>query len=276
MAIDIISCYEQKQDPLDYVLPGFLYGTVGSLFSAGGSGKSMLALEATMSIACSVAGGDLLGMNPQAHGRVVYFAGEDPEIVLRHRIHDMTQQMCWQAVHAIADRLDIEPMLGVSLDLFDPEHIERVIDYAAEPRLIVFDTISRFHTRDENSNGDMAQLIKKLEQIAVRTGAAVLYLHHANKASSRDGMDTEQQASRGASALVDNVRWAALIRRMTQDESKRLSDDSFNGTPIGDDRRSFFVRFELPKNNYGPPLSTQWYQRGTGGVLTPVHLIDSE
>lgn len=272
MAIDIVDAYTNQPPPLDFVLPGFLAGTVGSIFSAGGSGKSMMTLEAAMAISCSVAGGDLLQINPPATGRVIYFAGEDPEVVLRHRIHDMTENMDERAVHAIADRLDLEPMLGVGLDLFRDDHMERVIAYAAESRLIVLDTISRFHSGDENSNGEMGQLLNRLEKIAVRTGAAVLFLHHVSKSSGRDGSDTGQHASRGASVLTDNARWGASIRRMTPEEAEAFTDRPYERAPIGEESRGFFVRMDVPKNNYGPPVETHWYRRGRGGVLQPVEL----
>lgn len=276
MAIDIIDAHERKPEPLDFIIPGFLHGTVGAIFSAGGSGKSMLTLETAMAVACNVDGGDLLDIQPQANGRVVYLAAEDPELVIRHRIHDMTQSMPWQAVHAIADRLDIEPMVGTETDLFRDDHLNAIIEYAAESRLVVIDTISRFHSADENSNSDMAQLVNRLEKLGNETGAAVLFLHHANKSSGRDGTDTEQSAIRGASSLIDNSRWGASLRRMTSDEAGKLSDDTFNGAPIGEERRGFFVRFDAPKNNYGSPMATQWYERKHGGVLRPVEIINAD
>ncbi len=41
----------------------------------------------------------------------------------------------------------------------------------------------------------MAHLVSVLEHIAATTGAAVLYLHHVNKGSARDGQTDQQQAA---------------------------------------------------------------------------------
>jgi hypothetical protein len=78
MSLDIMTAFENDPPELDFVLPGYLTGTVGALVAPGATGKSFFALEAAMSIACSVAGGDLLGLQPPRSGRVVYLAGEEP------------------------------------------------------------------------------------------------------------------------------------------------------------------------------------------------------
>ncbi|WP_444979047.1 hypothetical protein, partial [Aeromonas caviae] len=41
-----------------------------------------------------------------------------------------------------------------------------------------------------------------LEHIAATTGAAVLYLHHVNKGSARDGQTDQQQAARALPLLT--------------------------------------------------------------------------
>jgi len=136
----------------------------------------------------------------------------------------------------------------------------------------VLDTLSRIHGLDENSNGDMARLVSTLEYVAARTGASVLYLHHISKGSAREGQTDHQHAARGASALIDNARWCGFVARMTEDESKRLSDRA-DRQPIGTDRRGFFVRFGVSKQNYGVTPLDRWYERRAGGVLLPVQLV---
>ena len=72
MALDIMAAFTNEPPELDFVLPGFLAGSVGALFSPGATGKSFLVLEAAMGVACSVAGGDLLNLQPGHTGRVIY------------------------------------------------------------------------------------------------------------------------------------------------------------------------------------------------------------
>ncbi|WP_449757724.1 AAA family ATPase [Diaphorobacter aerolatus] len=68
MAINVLAAFECEPPVLDFIWPGFLAGTVGALVAPGATGKSFWALEAAMSIACSVSGGDLVGLAPHTPG----------------------------------------------------------------------------------------------------------------------------------------------------------------------------------------------------------------
>ena len=275
MAIDVLAAFESEPPVLDFIWPGFLAGTVGALVAPGATGKSFWALEAAMSIACSVAGGDLVGLAPAHTGRVVYLAGEDPPPALARRIHAIGQHLGHAARQAIAENLALEPIMGKRLNVMDEGHLRRVIEYSAGARLIVLDTLSRIHALDENSNGNMAHLVAVLEQVAATTGASVLYLHHVSKGSAREGQTDQQQAARGASALIDNARWCGYVARMTEDEAKCLSDRVHDRQPIGDERRGYFVRFGVSKQNYDATPLDRWYMRHAGGVLVPVELYEA-
>ncbi|PPT97448.1 replication protein A [Xanthomonas arboricola pv. arracaciae] len=276
MAIDLRAAFENEPPALDFIWPGFLAGTVGALVAPGATGKSFWALEAAMAIACSAAGGDLVGLAPACAGRVVYFAGEDPEVALVRRIHAIGQHLNQQARENIAENLIIKPVMGTLMNVLDDAQRAALIKFCSGARLIVLDTLSRIHDRDENSNGDMAKLVATLEHIAARTGASVLYLHHVSKGSAREGQTDQQQAARGASALIDNARWCGFVAKMTEDEAKSLSDRAYDRQPIGKDRRGFFVRFGVSKQNYDATPHDQWYQRRDGGVLLPVELLNAK
>jgi len=273
MSIDIMAAFTNEPPELDFIWPGFLAGTVGALIAPGATGKSFFALEAVMSIACSVAGGDLVRLAPAHTGRVVYLAGEDPPPALERRVHAIGQHLNPAAREAIAEYLTIEPIMGKRLNLMDDQQLASTIEFCSGARLIVLDTLSRMHNLDENSNGDMSRLVATLEYVAVSTGAAVLYLHHVSKGSARDGQLDQQQAARGASALIDNARWCGYVAKMTEQEAERMSD-SGNHAPIGD-RRSLFVRFGVSKQNYDVVPIDRWYQRHSGGVLLPVELQET-
>jgi len=212
MAIDIMASFQEEPPTLDFIWPGFLSGTVGALVAPGATGKSFWALEAAMAVACSVAGGDVLNLKPRHSGRVVYLAGEDPEPALVRRVHAIGQHLNQNAREAIAENLTLEAIMGKRFNIMDERHRARVVEVCTDARLIVLDTLSRIHTMDENSNGDMAALVATLEYVAAQTRASVLYLHHVNKGSARDGQLDQQQAARGASALIDNARWCGLAQ----------------------------------------------------------------
>lgn len=276
MAIDLRAAFENEPPVPDFIWPGFLAGTVGALVAPGATGKSFWALEAAMSIACSVAGGDLVGLAPACTGRVVYLAGEDPPPPLIRRVHAIGQHLNPQAREAIAGNLILRPIMGERLNVMEDAQLRALIKDSAGARLIVLDTLSRIHSLDENSNGDMASLVAVLEHVAASTGASVLYLHHVSKGSAREGQTDQQQAARGASALIDNARWCGFVAKMTEDEAKRLSDRSYGREPIGNDRRRHFVRFGVSKQNYDTAPLDRWYSQHAGGVLLPVELVEAK
>lgn len=258
--LDLRAMAASKPPEYDFVLPGFLRGSVGALVSPGGVGKSIFALTAAASIACAVAsGGDLMGLGIERRGRVVYLAGEDPENALHHRFRDLMNRFLAAQHDAIFDGLDIYNMIDADRDLLDDQWVDWLIGAAMGARLIIIDTLSRFHRVDENDSGDAKMLMRRMERIAVHTGAAVLFLHHVSKASAVSGTADTQQAARGSSVFVDDARWASFLAGMTKAEAKELG---YNDT----DRRRF-VRWNVCKHNYSAPLSDLWFKRGKGGVL---------
>lgn len=275
MAVDIMGAFETEPPELDFIWPGFISGAVGALVAPGATGKSFWALQAAMAV--SAPGADLLDIRPPAHGPVVYYAAEDPLPVLVRRLHSIGQHLPRDVRLAIAERLTLEAAMGSRMDLSDDAHLSNVVEYCRGARLIVFDTLSRFHTLDENSNGAMAGLVTQMEYIAVETGASILYLHHTSKASALQGQGDVQQAARGASSLVDNVRWCGYLAKMSRSESENLTSRTFDRDPIGPDQRLWYARFGASKENYGiSEFGERWYKRHEGGVLLPTALKSAD
>lgn len=271
--IDVMTAFTNTPPSLDFIWPGFVAGTVGAFIAPGATGKSFYALEAAIAVACPEVGEDLIGLSPCKAGRVIYLAGEDPEAALITRLHAIGQHLSLPARAAVTANLTLTPTLGKRLNVLDKKHLAWLIKYCANARLIVLDTLSRIHLLDENSNADMAKVIATLEHVADMTGASVLYLHHTNKSSARDGTTDQQHAGRGASALTFNPRWCAYMARMTEQEATRFSNSNHDRKPIAS-RRADFVRVGISKQNYGCDLPERWYQRHAGGVLLPTEMFE--
>lgn len=243
---------------LDFVLPGFKRGTVGGLVSPGGLGKSYWALSVAMSMACEAL--DLTGLAPKK-GRVVILSAEDGEDVLTQRLQAMHPQL---PEAADLSQFDLRSCVGRDIDIMSGDWFSSISSVAKDARLVILDTLSRFHTLDENSTSDMKKLVARLERLAVESGASVLYLHHTSKSAAMSGMATMQQAARGASVLVDNARWVSFLAGMTEAEARHF------GVPAN--ALAQYVRWNISKQNYGAALEDRWYRRGSGGILLPVHL----
>lgn len=272
LPIDIAGCYRTPPMPRDYVLPGFMPGTVGSIIAPGATSKSMLGLM----LAHIVGGGvDLLGLGKLSTGRVVYLSAEDGENILHERLHAIGKRLSPDDRAACAGMIHLEDLTKYTPDLLCEktgqgwrQEIEKL---CCNSRLMLLDTLRTFHGADENKGDEMATLIGHLRAIASRTRCSILFLHHSSKALAIAGQGDMQQAARGSSVLTDNVRWQAYLAGMTIEESKKLSA-RMDGREIGQDDRVFFVRFGVSKQNYGAPFPERWFRRGEGGVLEQVVL----
>ncbi|GAB1257621.1 helicase RepA family protein [Aurantivibrio plasticivorans] len=260
-ALDIAEAFNSAPEPVDYVLPNMVAGTVGALVSPGGAGKSMLILQLAMQIA---GGSDLLEIGELNHGTVTYLPAEDPLITIHHRLHALGKHLSEEQKQLIARQMTIFPLVGVMPNIMGSQWRKELLKVADGHRLLVLDTLRRFHIEEENASGPMSLVVGAMESIAAETGCSIVFLHHASKGAAMSGAGDLQQASRGSSVLVDNVRWQAYLAGMTQAEAESLGVDN--------SQRGYFVRFGVSKANYGPPFKERWFRRHDGGVLKPAVL----
>lgn len=115
---------------------------------------------------------------PTQRGRVLYINFELPDFAFQHRLHAIARQ------RATADfaGIDLWNLRGFATDfsVLIPKILSRVKDqrYA----LIVLDPIYKgLGKRDENKAGDIASLCNEIEQLAVQSGAAVVFGAHYSK-----------------------------------------------------------------------------------------------
>lgn len=271
--LDLRAAIEETPPPLDYVLPGFLAGTVGALCAPGSAGKSWLSLGISVAVGT---GHDMLGgplRPPEGHtGRVLYLPSEDPSEVLAHRFHALGEHLNGAVREALYERVTVLPMIGRGACLYGADTSAAWVDWlrrqAEGCRLVILDTLRRYHAGDENSSSDMACLMRILEAISADTGASILYLHHVSKGAALGGLGDAQQAARGSSVLVDDARWQSALAGMSKEDAEVLG--------IEEDERHQYVRFAQPKVNYGPRPADAWLRRGDGGVLVPADFDATE
>lgn len=152
---------------------GFVY--VGDLVLEAGSpklGKSWL----TMGLASTMVngGGYFLG-NEVIAGRVLYFDEENPVDVIQGRMARL----------GLREFDNIQMIAGGGLRL--DTHPELLMQQALmfQPDLIVIDSLARVHTKDENSFAEMSEILNgTLKPLARESGAAVILIHHHDKAGN--------------------------------------------------------------------------------------------
>jgi RecA-family ATPase len=270
MTLDILACYRTPPKPREYVLPGLLPGTVGSIVSPGGQGKSILALMLAHYVASGI---DLLDLGAIHTGKTAYLSAEDGGDILHERLHEIGKHLSDVQQETCAEAITVEDLTATPPDLLnhDAEKWRASLEAnASGARLLFLDTLRSFHSGDENDSRAMSVLIGHIRAIAARTRCAIVFLHHSSKALAVSGQGDTQQAARGSSVLTDNIRWQAYLVGMTDDESKRLSD-RMDGQAIGEEKR-LFVRFGISKQNYGVPFNEKWFRRGQGGIFEAANL----
>lgn len=262
--LNILHMMQNSAPPQDFLFDGFLHGTVGSIVAAGGSGKSMLALQIAAQLAAGTTIANPLGLTFPKQRRVLYLPGEDPESVLWQRIHSVGKYYEQHEQQEIARNLAVFSLLGHDPDILDETWFNWLGDQSLNFDLVILDTLRRWHSADENDGGAMKQVITRLEIIARVAKCSVLFLHHANKMSGLAGKSDDQGASRGSSVLTDHVRWQGNLSKMTREEADKYG--------ILHELRGKYVRLTGAKVNYGKPIDDYWLERQDGGVLRHVVL----
>lgn len=278
-ALNISKALTDARPTLDLVLPGLPVGTVGNLVAPGATGKTQFLLQLAVSRCLGLSA--LGGLFPAAQPENVFFlAAEEQEIVMRQRLHDVTDSLVEaglfpsrtraEVVEELSQRLQLFPLTGQDVCILSDggytEVLARIAKLAQGSRLVIADPLRRFHDGDENDSGAMTQLVQGFERIAMLTKGAVLLAHHTNKAATLSGQGETQQAARGSSALTDGVRWQANLTGMPVKTATELG--------LSADEAKFLVRFDISKSNYGPPQAPTWLRRLPGGVLTKTTLPD--
>lgn len=262
--------FEAEPNHLDFVMPGLLAGTVGLIVAPGASGKSFWLLQAALAIS---SGENIAGFQVDKSGEVLYINAEDPTEIVQNRLISMGSLLNKEARQKAIFDTSIVDMRGEMVNILNDKHLDSIIKMSYGTRLIIIDTLSRIHTADENKNGEMSEVVSRLEKIAKETSAAILVAHHTNKMSQVDDFKENQAASRGASSLVDNARFVCYINKMSE---KNCGDytDCF-GNAIKKEDAFKYVKYGISKQNYGEPVAGMWFKRGEGGILLPTVLHEN-
>lgn len=143
------------------------------------------------------------------------------------------------------------------------DYVERLcatVKELPDLKLIIIDPASRFRGGNENTAEDATRFVEALELIVKTTGATVLVLHHANKASTSKDSEQSQGASRGSSALTDGVRFQMNLAALSNKQADELGLE-------GDAKKEEYIAVKITKSNYAPAGGTVFLHRGEQGVL---------
>ena len=259
---------------------------VAILASAGGVGKTFALCELAILVAAGSTDTDHQRLwldNLRVNGgRVLFIAGEESADELRRRLHAVTARLLSAKAEfpaALLDdvrrRLVVVPSAGMTdLPLLEADggrnlrrshrhaEIEAALKAGDEPfALVIVDPLARWAAGEiDKDNAAACAVISALEAFIPagaregKPGPCVLVAHHTSKAGRTGEIADDASKIRGASALTDNARWAALL------EAGEADDE---------------VSFAVVKSNYGLKARFK-LARGDHGVLRGATASDVE
>jgi len=247
-------------DPETIPPRAWLYGSrlihkfVTVLAAPGGVGKSALAIGQAI---CIATGRPVLGERVHHSCPVWLMNLEDPLAEIDRRIaaflahHAIPRDALTGRLYLHSGRDRRVTMVDIAPDgttAFPDRDRLIAAAQAAGVGLIVVDPFVKSHRLDENSNPHMDSAATAWGEVAEATGAAILLVHHTRK-----GATSDLESTRGAKALTDAARAAAIMAPMTPEEANAL------GVPARD--RRFLVRLDDAKANLAPlPDAARWFR----------------
>ena len=250
------------RDPAKIPRRSWIYGRhyirkfTSATVAPGGLAKTSLVLVEAIAIALKR---PLLGIVPIEQTKVWIWNGEDPAEEIERRIAAICK-------HYEIDAKHLEGRLFLNSGRVDPIRLAAVTRGAVtldtslhddliatitnnEIGLAIFDPFISTHTVPESDNTNIDAVVKRFGHIADETGAAVELVHHVRKAATGQSETTVDDA-RGASALVNAVRSARVLNRMSAGQAEQLKIK---------EPRSYF-RADTGKANLAPPEVATWHQ----------------
>ena len=168
-------------------------------------GKSWISLSLAVAVANEAS--TWLDYPLSNHGNVLYIDEENPHDVVYHRLQQLGMQN--------NDSIRYLHRQGIRLDRNFDKLLDEAITY--QPKMIVIDSLTRFHTQDENNAGAMAGLFNNSINVLCReTGAAVIILHHTNKSDSNSSYVKTRGSSDIGAAIDCGI------------EARKTGPDTFN------------------------------------------------
>lgn len=210
-------------------------------------------------------------------GTALLFLTEDTADDVHHSLAALADGMSDEEKELLSKKLKVFPMAGEEVRLLSVDQgalfenarglglIERC-KQAGDPVFIGIDPALAITEGEEMSQSHQRYLGQYADKLAISTGAAVMLVTHATKASANADELTSHQ-SRGGGGITDAVRAEFVLRTMTAKEAATygISDPA---------ERKRYVQLVCTKGNKLPhdAFAPLWLERGRGGMLAPAAL----
>lgn len=189
-----------KEKP--WVVEGMIpEGTITCFSGPTGCGKSLIVFKIADLIS---RGEDIFGKYKSVESKVLWFDFEMTEFDVAVR----AKEIC-------AKNSEMFLQYDKVWKIEDQNSIKFLEDFIKNNgiKVIVFDTLSKIHRADENSNTQMTPIMEKMLELCRGLNVSIILIHHNNKNQEALGLGK----GRGASAIPDNCASYFMV------ESKKMS-----------------------------------------------------
>jgi AAA domain len=226
----------------------YVRGAVTATVAPGGFGKTTLTIHEMISMALE-------------EKRIWYISGEDPKVEIDRRIaahcqlHDVDKTKVAEFLF-VDDKQSFPISLGksprASFVTFDEVWLKRLVQQVRNNKIdvVALDPFISFHSVPEIDNGAIDQIIKSLSAIAQKANICIEISHHVRK-PIQGQQELTVDDSRGGSAIINAVRSARVINRMSSNEAGLAK--------IMEDKRTSYVRVDKGKRNMAPADAATWW-----------------
>jgi len=184
--------------PVDWLVEGLIPDkSLAMMYGEPGCGKTFIALDMALSIAHK----DMWQGQTVLGGQVIYVAGEGvgglkKRIAAWHIHRGLKQEAPFIVIPTAVDLMEDSQDLHSTIQAVSDKPIS----------LVIFDTLARSMSGDENSSQDIGKAIKSMDAIREAFDCCVMAIHHSGKDNSR--------GARGSSAILGAVDASMKIERV--------------------------------------------------------------
>lgn len=216
--LDVSKFVRQYQTEIEWRVDGVIeVGTSGIMVALPKAGKSMAAVGLAVSLASGAPWLDFA----VRRARVALVSREDYAATTAHRIRRYVTGT-GIAESDLKDNLWISSRAQVKGLLLDsPADLRMLINNLKrrQTEFLILDVLNVLHSKDENDNSEMRQVLKCVDHIRGEVGCQVLVIHHAKK--QWDEGQTLSEAARGSSAIGGFAEFLIGIRLVDEETQTR-------------------------------------------------------
>lgn len=229
-------------------------GTLTVLGGRGGVGKSLLQIHVAVGVALGLP--TLHWPAPKEPRRVLMLNSEDDQREKQHRLWAVCQQMGVNSAELDGKLFTMTQarieLMEATFDNTGKREVKptpffdrlKVLIKSQNIGLLVVDPMAELHVGlDENSNMDMKELMIALRIAAVQLAIPIMIAHHTRKGYAADGQ--EQDAFRGAGAIINAARTAILMEALKKEEADAIvgkNDKRENFVVVADAKQNYFSK----------------------------------